>query len=86
MRAFSVFLLLISACFYSKVAMASKCMLVMSYHQGYEWNDGVQKGVESVLKDKCELKIFYMDTKRNKSEAHAERMALAAKKLIEEYF
>ena len=75
MRAFSVILLLVSSYFYSNAVMAAKCMLVMSYHQGYEWNDGVQRGVETVLKDKCELKIFYMDTKRNKSDAHAENMA-----------
>ena len=66
-------------------ASAAKCMLVMSYQQGYAWNDGVQKGVESILAGKCKLKIFYMDAKHNKTPEHARAMAKAAKKLIDEY-
>ena len=55
--------------------MAAKCMLVMSYQKGYAWNDGVQKGIETVLSGKCDLKIFYMDAKREKSPQQARRKA-----------
>ncbi|MFO7603861.1 MAG: hypothetical protein R6X06_08600, partial [Gammaproteobacteria bacterium] len=68
-----------------QTAMAAKCMLVMSYHQGYAWNDGVQQGVERVLADKCALQIFYMDTKRHKHPEHARAMALQAKQFIDRY-
>jgi len=57
----------------------------MSYHKGYAWNDGIEQGVEDTLKNKCELKKFYMDTKRNPQPAYARKMALKAKKLIEDY-
>jgi len=67
----------------SPMALAQKCLYVSSYHQGYEWNDGIEKGIESVLAGKCELDKFYMDTKRNTSIAFAESMALSAKRHIE---
>ena len=81
----SIVVLMLSGLVYGQSAFAAKCMLVTSYHQGYAWNDGVQRGVESVLSGKCDLKIFYMDTKRNKSKSHGEAMAAKAKKLIDEF-
>ena len=62
-----------------------KCLLVMSYHQGYEWNDGIEKGVRGVIQGRCKLKVFYMDTKRNTSEAWGKRQALMAKNVIAMY-
>jgi len=62
-----------------------RCLHVMSYHQGYEWNDGIETGVESVLSGKCELRKFYMDSKRNTSPEFIKKMALQAKKEIEQY-
>lgn len=62
-----------------------RCLHVMSYHQGYEWNDGIETGVEGILRGKCELRKFYMDSKRNTSPAFIQKMALQAKKQIEEY-
>ncbi|VAW74251.1 hypothetical protein MNBD_GAMMA15-1813 [hydrothermal vent metagenome] len=66
-------------------AEAAKCLLIMSYHKGYAWNDGIEKGVEETLRGKCELKKFYMDTKRNTHPEFAKKKALEAKSLIEEY-
>ncbi len=63
-------------------AWAKKCLYVASYHQGYEWNDGVEKGIRKVLAGQCELKLFYMDTKRNVSEAYKKSAALKARELI----
>lgn len=62
---------------------AAKCLFVSSYHAGYEWNDGIERGIESVLKGKCELDKFYLDTKRNKSEVFGKQAALRAKAYIE---
>jgi len=73
------------ALIYVPSADAAKCMLVMSYHKGYEWNDGVENGVRSVLKNKCDLQVFYMDTKRNKTAKHAKIMAVKAKSAIDEF-
>ena len=62
---------------------AAKCVYVSSYHQGYAWSDGVERGLLKTLGDKCEITIFNMDTKRNKDEASIQRAALDAKKLID---
>jgi len=64
-------------------AWAATCLYVSSYHKGYEWNDGIERGIESVLQDKCKLDRFYMDTKRNKSKDFGEKAALQAKAYIE---
>lgn len=66
-------------------AQAAKCLFVSSYHQGYEWSDGVERGVRQALEGKCELRQFDMDTKRQKSEEFKKRVALEAKRLIESW-
>ncbi len=69
----------------SSVSALPRCLHVMSYHQGYAWNDGVEGGVEKTLAGKCELRKFYMDSKRNTAPEFIKRKALEAKQLIEEY-
>ncbi len=76
--AFSLALLFIAP------AHAAKCLYISSYHKGYEWNDGIERGVEAVLQGKCELEMFYLNTKRNTSEEFGKEMALQAKAYIEE--
>lgn len=66
-------------------ADAARCLYVSSYHQGYEWSDGVERGLRSVLTGRCEIRQFDMDTKRNRSEAFKVNSALKAKKIIEEW-
>ncbi|MCU7885222.1 MAG: ABC transporter substrate-binding protein [Candidatus Thiodiazotropha sp. (ex Lucinoma annulata)] len=63
--------------------MAAKCLFISSYHQGYEWSDGVENGLRSTLLDRCEIKQFDMDSKRHKDEVSIKKAALEAKKLIE---
>lgn len=46
-------------------AEASRCLVVFSYHQGYEWNDGVERGIDKILDDVCDIKKIYLDSKRN---------------------
>ncbi len=62
-----------------------RCLFISSYHPGYAWSDGVQRGVEAVLDGRCELRQFDMDTKRHKSPAEKRAAALRAKALIEEW-
>ena len=66
-------------------ASADKCLYISSYHQGYAWSDGVERGLRNTLEGKCELRQFDMDTKRNKSEDYKQKVSLDAKKLIEEW-
>lgn len=75
-----IFMLLLSA-----PAAASKCLFVSSYHKGYAWSDGVERGLRSVLEGKCELRQFDMDTKRNKSIEYKIQSALKAKEIIDSW-
>lgn len=67
------------------IAHAAKCLFISSYHRGYEWSDGVERGLRSVLEGKCELKQFDMDTKRHKELEYQQAKALEAKQLIESW-
>jgi ABC-type uncharacterized transport system substrate-binding protein len=62
-----------------------KCLFVSSYHQGYAWSDGVERGLRETLEGKCELRQFDMDTKRKKSPEDKKAAALAAKAVIESW-
>ena len=63
-----------------------KILFIDSYHQGYEWSDGITKGVQSVVTPAgVDLKIVRMDTKRNPSEEFAKEAGLKVKAAIEEY-
>jgi len=62
-----------------------RCLYVSSYHPGYEWNDGIERGMDSVLQGRCELRRFYMDTKRHPEPAWAEAKAVEALALIDSF-
>lgn len=88
MRLVFLVLLVSSSLVYAPGLMAAgqkRCMLVTSYHKGYEWEDGIVRGVEATLKGKCKLKIFRMDTKSNNSERWGKRRALLARTAILKY-
>ncbi len=62
-----------------------KCLFISSYHKGYAWSDGVERGLRRTLEPHCEFRQFDMDTKRRKSEAEKRERARAAKSLIDEW-
>ncbi len=64
-------------------AAPARCLYVSSYHSGYEWNDGIERGMDAVLQGKCELKKFYMDGKRHLDSDFAKAKALEAKEFID---
>ncbi len=66
-------------------ANARKCLFVSSYHQGYGWSDGIERGLRGVLEGQCEIQRFDMDTKRRKSEEEIQDSARRAKALIESW-
>jgi len=82
-RIHAIFFLLLLGQLSTAVALP-RCLHVMSYHQGYAWNDGIEEGVEKTLAGKCELSEFYMDSKRNTSPAFIRNKALEAKQKIEQ--
>lgn len=60
--------------------IGKKILWVDSYHEGYEWSDGIERGIRGVLEGKgVELRIFRMDTKRKSSEEAKKVAGMAAK-------
>jgi ABC-type uncharacterized transport system substrate-binding protein len=63
-----------------------KILFINSYHEGYEWSDGVEKGIHNVLDNTgAELKFVRLDTKRNPDEAFAKTAGTQAKAEIEAF-
>ena len=43
-----------------------KVLVIDSYHEGYDWSDGTEAGLRSVLDGTgIDIKVLHMDTKRN---------------------
>ncbi len=61
---------------------AARCLHVSSYHPGYEWSDAIDAALDRVLAGKCQVKHFYMDTRRHPGEAWAKAKAKEALALI----
>ncbi len=76
-------LCLFTAMFTQSANASNTCLYIASYHQGYEWNDGIERGVDSVLDGKCKVDKYFMDTKRNKGDEFYKKSALAARAYIE---
>lgn len=72
---------------WSGVALADepRCLLLYSYHPGYEWNDGIDHGATQVLDGECEIQRFFLDSKRNKSPEWIQQKAAEAVALIESW-
>jgi ABC-type uncharacterized transport system substrate-binding protein len=64
---------------------ANRCLFISSYHSGYAWSDGVERGLRNTLQGECDIKQFDMDTKRHKDESSIKQAALTAKSLIDEW-
>lgn len=70
----------------AKSYAGKKVLYIDSYHQGYGWSDGIEKGVKQGLEGSgVELKVFRMDTKRNTSDEFLKEAALKAKAEIEAF-
>ena len=65
-------------------AEAARCVYISSYHKGYAWSDGVERGLLKTLDGKCDITTFEMDSKRRKNEDSIRQAALEAKQLIDD--
>jgi hypothetical protein len=63
-----------------------KVLFVNSYHEGYEWSDGIEKGVRTVLGSTgVQLRFHRMDTKRHGDEASKKAAGQKARAEIESW-
>lgn len=66
-----------------QVVHSKDCLIVNSYHEGYEWSDNVQNAIEVGLKGICDIRVLYMDTKRKKSKEQIQSISKKIKEDIE---
>lgn len=65
---------------------AGKVLVIHSYHAGYDWVDGIDGEIKSIIGGEgTTLKFFYMDTKQKSNEAWKKESADLAMKEIESY-
>lgn len=75
------------------ITSKEKILYVNSYHKGYDWSDGIEKGLISALGrddsgkteyilDDYLLRIYRMDTKRNSNEEYIKNEALSITEII----
>lgn len=70
----------------AKTYPGKKILYIDSYHQGYAWSDGIEKGVKKGLEGTgIELKVVRMDTKRNTSDEFLKEAGQKAKAEIEAF-
>lgn len=70
----------------SNVHARNRVFWLDSYDPTNEWTNGLGNAIKSTLADRgVELKIHYMDTKRNKSAEYIKKAAQKAVELIKEY-
>ena len=63
-----------------------KILWVNSYHEGYSWGDGIGRGIRKILAGSgADLKVWYMGTLRNRSEAYGQKAGRLANRVVEEY-
>lgn len=61
-----------------------KVLFVSSYHQGYDWSDGIEEAAGKVLRASgVAVEFVRMDTKRRGDEAHKKQAGLDARAAIE---
>ena len=61
-----------------------KILFINSYHEGYEWSDGISAAINESFEDTgVELRFFYMDTKRNPEEDFKNQSAHDAKAVLD---
>lgn len=69
----------------SRAPYAGKTIVFLdSYHEGYEWSDGITDGIRTALEGSgVDLKIIRMDTKRNPDEEFKRRAGERAREEID---
>jgi ABC-type uncharacterized transport system substrate-binding protein len=65
-----VFLALIMMLCMTQNVFAWTCVYVSSYHKGYAWSDGIERGLRKELEGQCDLIQLDMDTIRNRDELY----------------
>jgi len=66
-------------------AAVARVLVIHSYHEQYDWVQGINEALKSHFKSDVDYRIIYMDTKRKPSEDWKMKAARNAKKVITEF-
>lgn len=70
----------------SQKAERHKVLYINSYHKGYAPSDAVLAGITETLCDSlCDLRVFYMDTKRDNSQQNIEKKVSVLIQIMEKF-
>ena len=72
------------AFFSTSNAQAKLCIHIDSYHEGYAWSDGIEKGIRAKLQGICDVETIRMDTKHHSSALYAKEKGDEIAKTIEQ--
>lgn len=64
---------------------SQRCLFISSYHVGYAWSDGIETSVYKHLKNRCELRSAYLDSKRDVDIRNIKQRAIEVKHLVDEW-
>ncbi len=76
---------IIGALLFLAAPCVGRVLVLHSYHEEYDWVQGINEALNSSFKSGVEHRMFYMDTKRRPDEAWKKQAAANAKKAIDEY-
>jgi ABC-type uncharacterized transport system substrate-binding protein len=84
--AFTALVLLPGTPAHAQSLKGKKVLFLNSYHEGYEWSDGIASGVKTVLGPTgAQVKFHNMDTKRHQDEAFRKEAGKKAREEIESF-
>jgi len=79
-------LFFVQLCYADNAYIGKKICFINSYHEGYAWSDGIEDGMSDILKGTgTEIRIHYMDTKRNTSEEFKKTAGTKTKAIINSF-
>lgn len=78
-------IIILGAIFFVSSHAYGRILIIHSYHEQYDWAQGVNDGLLSHLKSGVDHRFFYMDTKRRPDSQWKKEAAKNAMKVITEY-
>ena len=68
-----------------KVTKLPVCVYIASYAPGYSWQNGIERGLSQTLQNQCEMKTFFMNSKKVFDNESLQKIGLNAVDFIESH-
>jgi len=70
---------------FTKTTKLPVCIYIASYAPGYSWQDGIERALTQTLKNHCQIKTFFMNSKKVLDEKSLQKIGLHAVDFIESH-